>query len=293
MTGRIALPSLPAPPALSLFTLLSTTLSLLVPLGLLGAYLVGAKEISIAEERSNFVSAVTHELKTPLTAIRMHAEILLSGWTADENKRRSYYSLILEESERLSRLIQNVLFYASLTHGNENSTEPMVTSALSPSALLNRAIERMEPAANLKGFTLIAEGAEGEVDVLANEDLFIQVMMNLIDNALKFSADAERREVVLNIRRSGAAFVDFSVRDFGRGLPTNTNSDDNEKYFTVFYRGESELTRSTTGIGMGLALVKELVSKMNGTVRLERRNAGVEAVVSLLAAPSDAPPAIT
>ena len=96
-----------------LINALRASLSLLIPGVLYGVcHRLGGGQIELAQERSNFVSAVSHELKTPLTSIRMYGEILRAGWVESEDKKRSYYDFIFFESERLSRLIANVLHLA-------------------------------------------------------------------------------------------------------------------------------------------------------------------------------------
>ena len=108
-------------------------LSLLIPGVLYGVYRLGGGQIELAQERSNFVSAVSHELKTPLTSIRMYGEILRAGWVESEDKKRSYYDFIFFESERLSRLIANVLHLARLT----NNDSPLELRSYPPDRLLD------------------------------------------------------------------------------------------------------------------------------------------------------------
>ena len=95
---------------------LALTLVLVLLVGHYGLYRLGLQQIDLAVQRSDFVSAVSHELKTPLTAIRMYGEMLRAGWVQDETRRQAYYDFIFFESERLSRLIANVLQWARLTN---------------------------------------------------------------------------------------------------------------------------------------------------------------------------------
>ncbi len=163
------------------------------PLVLVGGfyllYRLGLRQIALTRQQQDFVSAVSHELKTPLTSIRMYGEMLREGW-APEERKQSYYEFILTESERLSRLINNVLQLARLTR-NELAVD------LKPRpirALMEDILPRLASQAEQAGFALrmdCADAAEGVARV--DEDFLTQILINLVDNAIKFSRDAERR----------------------------------------------------------------------------------------------------
>ncbi len=263
---------LPAGPGATTLAWVSVMMAVVLCGGCLVLYRLGREHIRLAEQQQNFVSAVSHELKTPLTSIRMYGEILKAGW-ADEEKKRSYYDFILSESERLTRLVGNVLELARITR----SSGPSLTlQPVSASALLDQVVSKTASAVAAAGLTLErvdeAQGCTVDVDT----DAFVQVMINLVDNAIKFAADAERRVVELGSRVDGA-WVEFRVRDFGPGIAR----DQMKKIFTLFYRSESELTRETAGTGIGLALVRELTARMGGSVDVVNRDPGAEFRVRL------------
>ena len=171
-------------------------------------------------------------------------------------KGKGYYSFIFSESERLSRLIQNVLQLSKLSRG-ENEVQ---IESVAVGELFSRAVEKVRTQVESAEFVLVEERDESVSDRLVDvdEDAFMQIIINLVDNAVKFSKDAERKEVVLGYGKRGDE-VAFSVRDFGPGIPEAQL----RHIFKLFYRGESELTRTTQGTGIGLALVNELATSMH------------------------------
>jgi len=211
---------------------------------------------------------VSHELKTPLTSIRMYGEMLKAGW-ADDAKRQTYYDYIHSESERLSRLIENVLQLARLTRNSQRFDLRGVTVA----ELLDLVRSKVSTQVERAGFSLALrndtpEGTALVVDV----DCFAQIIINLVDNALKFSAGATNKTVEIAARRAGDGNVLLTVRDFGPGVP----KDQMKKIFELFYRAENELTRETVGTGIGLALVLQLAAAMSARVDVRNCEPGAE-----------------
>lgn len=240
-------------------------------------YRLGLKQIDLAEQQHNFVSAVSHELKTPLTSIRMYGEILKAGWS-DEAKRKTYYEHIYHESERLTRLINNVL---SLARISSNSQTTVVAKAMLVQDLIRTISESTANAITQSGRsvqTLYDESVD-DVSVLADLDAFAQVMINLVDNAIKFGGPSN--EPIQLGSRSRGDYVEFWVRDFGPGIdPAQL-----KKIFRMFYRIENELTRETRGTGIGLALVSELVDQMHGKIDVVNCDPGAEFRVRLQITP--------
>ncbi len=269
---------LPLGTGASLMNAMAVFLGLLIPGVLYGVYRLGSAQIELGQQRSNFVSAVSHELKTPLTSIRMYGEILRSGWIESEEKKKSYYDFIFFESERLSRLIANVLHLARLT----NNDSPLELKPYPPSQLLDGIRSKVSSQVETAGFTLEVSAAKAPeaLTVLAEEDAFSRIFINLVDNALKFSRNAKNKAVEIGYRlpAGGGSHdneVAFFVRDFGPGIDRAQR----KKLFQLFYRGENELTRTTPGTGIGLALVKELAAKMSAEVDLESKDPGLELTV--------------
>ena len=237
--------------------------------GFVVLYRLGLSQINLARQQQDFVSAVSHELKTPLTSIRMYGEMLKEGW-ADEEKRQSYYEFIHDESERLSKLITNVLQLAKITRNDPQfDLKPRNVGELmsNTQSKISNQVERA-------GFELHV-ARDDDVDkatIDMDEDCFAQIIINLVDNAIKFSRDAEKKVIEIGSRRTGDDHIVFSVRDHGPGIP----KDQMKKIFELFYRSESELTRETVGTGIGLAIVHQLALAMNGGVDLVNAEPGAE-----------------
>jgi signal transduction histidine kinase len=227
-------------------------------LGLFALYRMVALTVGFAERRSNFVAAVSHELKTPLTAIRMYAEMLRDGMVPSPEKRQEYYGTITAESERLSRLIQNVLEFSRLERGSRDVE--LVVGSLGPLAL--EAAQVLGPHAEREGFRLEVDVPGDLPPVRFDRDALLQVLFNLVDNALKYARDASDRTIRIEGRVEQGG-VRLAVRDAGPGVPEGQLS----RIFEPFYRPGDELTRSSQGAGIGLALVRELSERMGAALR--------------------------
>jgi signal transduction histidine kinase len=250
---------LPAGPGAGLITWVAAILAVVLCGGFYLMYRLGVVQINLIGQQRNFVSAVSHELKTPLTSIRMYAEMLREGWVPEE-KKMTYYDYIHGESERLSRLINNVLQLARMTRNDLQVHLESVTVA----ELMDTIRSTVSSQVERSGFELRL-GCCGEVEsavIEVDRDCFTQIIINLVDNAIKFSAKAALRRIDIGCRPQGPDTVVFSVRDYGPGVP----GDKAKKIFQLFYRPESALTRETAGTGIGLALVQQLTCAMKGRV---------------------------
>ncbi|HUQ53870.1 MAG TPA: HAMP domain-containing sensor histidine kinase [Gammaproteobacteria bacterium] len=259
---------LPRAPGTALLAWVAVTLGAVLVGGFIFMYRFGVGQMRLARQQQDFVSAVSHELKTPLTSIRMYGEMLKAGW-ADDAKRQTYYDYIHSESERLSRLIENVLQLARLTRNTQRFDLRSVTVA----ELLDLVRSKVATQVERAGFTLTLrnETPEGTA-VVADADCFAQIFINLVDNALKFSAGATTKTVEIAARRGGDGKVLLTVRDFGPGVPKTQM----KKIFELFYRAENELTRETVGTGIGLALVRQLAAAMDARVDVRNCEPGAE-----------------
>jgi signal transduction histidine kinase len=199
----------------------------------------------------------------------MYGEMLKSGW-ADESKKMAYYDFIVTEGERLSRLIDNVLQLARLNNGGA-AVEPVPVSVAEIFDLLR---SKLTTQAERAGFALEFEVADtvGALGIAVDTDALTQVFINLVDNAIKFSADADRRTIGIAARRNHAGQVMLTVRDYGPGVPPAAL----KRLFELFYRPDNELTRTTSGTGIGLALVRQLVTAMGGRVDVRNCEPGAE-----------------
>jgi signal transduction histidine kinase len=251
-----------------------SALSLLaVVLGLAALYRLTAVVLRDAERRSSFVAAVTHELKTPLTAIRMYGEMLRDGIVPTEAKRDEYYRHITSESERLTRLVNNVLELARLEKGaRAMSLEPGDVGAV-----VGEVATLVRPHVEGAGFALEVDAQADLPRVRFERDALMQVLFNLVDNAVKYSDGSASRRIELRCAACDGG-VRVTVRDHGPGVPARHLG----RIFEPFYRGENELTRRTKGTGIGLALVRGLVERMGA--RVQGRNppdGGFEVAIEL------------
>ncbi|MFV2032108.1 MAG: sensor histidine kinase [Gammaproteobacteria bacterium] len=244
-------------------------LALVLVGGFILLYRLGVRQIALARQQQDFVSAVSHELKTPLTSIRMYGEMLREGW-ADEARKQSYYDFIFNESERLSRLINNVLQLARMSRSEQAPKCEIVTV----DSLLDELRPRLETQLEHAGFTLAMDfnDAVKAAKLNLDPDWMTQIVINLVDNAVKFSTDSEIKSVQLGTRLLQHRWVQFSIRDYGPGIA----KDQMKKIFRLFYRSENELTRETVGTGIGLALVHQLTMGMGGEVDVVNCDPGVE-----------------
>jgi len=268
-----AINRLPAGPGGAVLAWTAAVLAVVFIAGFLALYRLGLGQIRLARQQQDFVSAVSHELKTPLTSIRMYGEMLKEGWV-DADKQKQYFEYIHDESERLSRLIANVLQLAKITRSSPELDLKPVTAGV----LLDQVVSRIASQVERAGFELDVEADEvaRSATVCVDGDGFTQVVINLVDNAIKFSRNAAERRIVLGCRRDAAGKVTFSVRDFGPGIPR----DQLRKIFGLFYRAESELTRETVGTGIGLAIVHQLSQAMGGDVDVVNCAPGAEFRIS-------------
>jgi signal transduction histidine kinase len=272
--------TLPAGPGADVVTAVAAVLLLVLCGGFLLLYRLGLRQIALARQQQDFVSAVSHELKTPLTSIRMYGELLREGW-ATEEKKRTYYAYIHDESERLSRLIDNVLQLARMTRNDLR----LAPRAMVVRELMDTIGPKVASTVERAGFSLRTDCSPeaAEAIVAVDPDAFSQILINLVDNAVKFSAKAPHKVVDLACRLSARGSVVVSVRDYGPGVP----KDQMRKIFRLFYRVDSGLTRETLGTGIGLALVRQLAEAMGGTVDVANREPGAELSVSLPRSPPE------
>jgi two-component system, OmpR family, phosphate regulon sensor histidine kinase PhoR len=263
-----------AGPGTTLITWLAGLLATILCSGTYLLYRLGARQIALLAQQQDFISAVSHELKTPLTSIRMYGEMLREGWV-QEDKKADYYAFIHSEAERLSRLINNVLQLARMTrHELKLECKPVKLAEL-----MDMLRSKISSQVAQAGFELDWRCAEPEqsISAMVDADALAQIMINLVDNAIKFSSKAEVKKIDVQCRLAGTDAVLFSVRDFGPGLP----KDQMKKIFRLFYRLENELTRETVGTGIGLALVQQLVLAMQGRIDVVNAAPGAEFSVRL------------
>jgi signal transduction histidine kinase len=281
LAGTLALSPLPESGGASYLYWLSALVVAASTLGLLALYRMVAVVVGFAERQQNFVSAVTHELKTPLTAIRLYGEMLRDELVPDEAKRRQYFAVITAESERLTRLVNNVLELGKLQR--KKRVVNLVAGPLEP--VVRDVVGVLEPHARNEGFEIQIRVSSDLPHALYDRDALQQVLFNLIDNAIKYTKNGSKRLIQVEAEQRDGE-VSVAVVDHGPGVGDRNL----QKVFEPFFRGESELTRTAKGTGIGLPLVRGLVESMGGTVIGENlADGGFKVRVSLrLATPTSA-----
>lgn len=260
---------LPTSPGVSLVAWAGLVLFGVLLAGFFLLYRLGLKQLALVGQQRDFIAAVSHELKTPLTSIRMYGELLRAGW-ASEEKKREYYDYIHDESERLSRLINNVLQLARLERDELRLELRPQSVATLFDVIRSKVHGQIERAGFDVSFDMQHQCADVELDVDA--DALVQVMINLVDNALKFSAKASVKRIEISAKSVDRNRIAFAVRDHGPGVPEALR----KRIFELFFRAGNELTRETQGTGIGLALVRQLAHGMHGEIEVQACDPGVE-----------------
>jgi len=215
-------------------------------------------ELELARLKSDFVSTVSHEFKSPLTSIRQLAEMLQSGRVPSEERRQKYYDVLLEQSERLALLTDNILSLAKI----ESGRAAFKFEGTDVTALLTEIVGSIQERVRHEGFAIELEVKGDLPSLTADRTALSQAITNLVDNAIKYSG--ESRRIAVSARRDGQAVV-VAVQDFGVGIQKR----DLDRVFERFFRGGDELTRTVKGSGLGLTLVKEIVEAHRGRVLVE------------------------
>lgn len=240
-------------------------------LGLGAIYQSARTIVAMSERRSQFVSSVTHELKTPLTNIRMYIEMLEQGIASTPEREQEYLGILGYESARLSGLINNVLELAKLEkkqryfHLQEGKLDDVFSEIES---IMSQKLQQ-------EGFTLTIRNID--IPPFAyDHEVLVQILVNLIENSLKFGRQDPEREITISAEMVEDG-VRVAVSDTGPGIPPHALG----KVFEEFYRVDNDLSRSTGGTGIGLALVKQFATALGGTVRVSN-NIGPGCTVTLV-----------
>jgi signal transduction histidine kinase len=243
-----------------IFTAAFGVLLLVIAAGIVATWRLVRRETEMARLKADFVANVSHDLKTPVSVIRMFGETLEMGRLPDEAARREYYRVITRESERLTHLIDNVLDFSRIESGRRVYTR--VPTAVEP--LVRETLEAFSYPLAQEGFKVQTRVAPDLPEVPLDADAVGQAVGNLIDNAIKYSGD---RKVLTIEARVVEALLALTVADEGIGIPR----EEQERIFDKFYRvGRSE-TQGRRGSGVGLALVSHVADAHGGRVTVESR----------------------
>jgi signal transduction histidine kinase len=223
-------------------------------------------ELKLARQKTDFVGNVSHELKTPLTSIRMFSELLAEGRVADAAKQRSYLQIITAEAARLTRLINNVLDFSRMERGEKKyNFQPCDLAGVV------RGIEQaFRPHLEAGGFKFVCELPDAPIAVRGDADALSQIIVNLLSNAEKYSSGGKEITLQLAQKQMPLPHAEIKVLDRGSGVPRGSG----EKIFEKFYRAHDSLASGIQGSGLGLTIARQIARAHGGDVVYEPRDGG-------------------
>lgn len=235
-------------------------LLLLIVILLVGVWIIFRnvkKEVALAKIKSDFVSNVSHELRTPLALITMFAETLEMGRVKTEEKKKEYYTIISNEANRLSKIVNRILNFSQAEAGKRKYNFAKVQ--------LNEIVESVFGTYGFhlqnKGFKFVSQPDDSIPTIYADKEAVSEAIINLIDNAVKYSQD--KKEVELSTGMIGE-LVFIKVKDHGMGI----SEKDQKRIFDKFYRVAGDNIHNTKGTGLGLSLVKQIMEAHKGEITL-------------------------
>ena len=215
------------------------------------------REVELAQIKSDFVSNVSHELRTPLALINMFAETLSMGRVKSDEKRDEYYSIIQQETERLSKIVNKILNFSKIeAHKWEYRFVKTNLNELAGNIFTNYKFHLEN-----KGFEFLLELADDELEIMLDKEAASEAIINLIDNAVKYS-DNKKHIVIRTGRERKSSFIE--VEDWGVGI----SSENQKKIFDKFFRVTEGSLHNTKGTGLGLTLVKHIMEAHKGEIKL-------------------------
>jgi len=218
------------------------------------------RQLRLARLKNDLLATVSHELKTPLASIRLLIDTLLNAERLDVPRTREYLELAAKENMRLSHLIDNFLTFSRM----ERNKQAFEFAETSPGEIVRRAAEAVAERAAAASCRFEVQSADGLPPIMADADALVTAVLNLLDNALKYTG--EDKHVVLRAYSKNGA-VCFAVRDNGVGLSARAMN----KVFQPFYQVDRRLSRAAGGCGLGLSIVRFIVRAHGGEVRVESR----------------------
>jgi signal transduction histidine kinase len=227
--------------------------------------------LRLSERRATFVSAVTHELRTP-TTFRMYTQMLEDGMV--EHKRDRYVAILRREADRLSGLVENVLAYARI----ESERASSQLEAMSVGRLLDGVVDRLRERCEAAGMQLELEAGERERDIMLEVDptAVEQILFNLVDNATKYAVAADDPRIRLELEVTPRKVM-LHVRDFGPGVA----AEDLRRIFEPFTKARADAAGTVPGVGLGLALSRRLARQMRGELSVTSQGRGADFILKL------------
>jgi signal transduction histidine kinase len=215
-------------------------------------------ELELAKMKSDFVSTISHEFKSPLTSILQLAVMLKTKRVPSEARRQRYYDVLVEQSERLSLLIDNILDFTKMEEGKEKFGFEIIDIG----ELLREIVATIQDRVRHEGFIIQTKISDPLPSIKVDRRSLSQAINNLIDNAIKYSSKV--KQVYVHAFTEKHHLI-IAIQDFGIGI----KKEETNKVFERFYRGGDELTRKVKGSGLGLTLVKQIVEAHHGTIQVE------------------------
>jgi signal transduction histidine kinase len=223
-------------------------------------------ELKLARQKTDFVGNVSHELKTPLTSIRMFSELLAEGRVADPAKQRSYLDIITAEAARLTRLINNVLDFSRMERGEKKyNFQPCDLVEV-----VRATAQTFRPHLEAGGFKFDCVLPDAPISMHGDADALSQIIVNLLSNAEKYSNGGKEITLQLARRESPLPHAEIRVLDRGSGVPRGSE----EKVFEKFYRAHDSLSSGVQGSGLGLTIARQIARAHGGDVVYEPREGG-------------------
>ena len=221
--------------------------------------------------KEEFISTLSHEIRTPLTSIKGFSQTMLSSWDKlSDEKKKEFLNIILDQSQRLINLVENVLNVAKIDSNSEN----FIPIKINVNQIMQNCINIVQMAH--KDFSYKFDKSKNEIFSLADNDKTQQILINILDNAAKYSNNSK----VIDIKTYNQGDYNvFSIKNYGSYI-----SDENiNKIFDKFYRVDSYISSSTQGSGLGLYIAKNLADKMNGKIEVvsDKKNMTCEFLVYL------------
>lgn len=215
-------------------------------------------ELELAKMKSDFVSTISHEFKSPLTSIRQLSEMLQAGRVPSDERHRRYYDVLVEQSERLSLLIDNILDFAKIEEGRKEFKFEKVDISM----LMEEIVSLFQHRVRHEDFVIEVKIEKPLPLTKIDSAAITQAVANILDNAIKYSGETKKVFVTVFAEKQNLV---IAVQDFGIGI----RKEEIDKVFERFYRGGDDLTRLVKGSGIGLALVKQIVEAHHGNVQVE------------------------
>jgi signal transduction histidine kinase len=217
-----------------------------------------AREMEIIRIKSDFVSSVSHEFKTPLTSMKALTERLETGKVTQPAKMKQYISIISHDIDRLIRLVGNILNFSNIEEGKKVYRKEETDIAI----WLKEVINNYQKESIERGISISADIEDDLPALNIDKDSMTQAIFNLLDNAVKFSKDV--KEIGIMVLKNESSII-MKIKDKGIGI----ENDEKDKIFEKFYRGKSAVNNFINGTGLGLALVKYTVEAHNGQIGVE------------------------